>query len=495
MAKNKANDSKPREEKLDPMLLKVSMILAFGALAPLLDSTMVNVAIKTIAGDLKSTVSVIQWVITGYVLAMAIAVPISGWAINRFGGKRLYQFSLVLFLAGSILSSLSWNISFLIGFRLLQGIGAGLLMPTMTTMLVQISGGRNMGRMASIIGIPMLLAPILGPVLGGIIVNSLGWRWIFYVNIPVTVIALLLALWGIPKDGPSDKKQPLDIVGILLLSPAFALLIYGISKMSSQGGLNSSAVLISLVIGLLLMAAYIVYALRTKISPVLDLHLFGSRNFSASTILLFMSGIITNGGLLLLPLYYQQVRGESALFAGLLLIPQGVGMLLTRSQMGKLTDRIGARPIVLVSLIIIAIGTLPFAFANSETNQVLLAAALLIRGTGLGGVFIPITVSAYVGLSNDQIPHASIATRLLQTIGSAFGSAIIATIVENRLSTHSVLNIQMVASAYNVAFWWSIGFTVVAIIPTLFLTMRKKSEPEAVSQTDQQADGQQEENC
>ncbi|MFW2489767.1 MDR family MFS transporter [Clostridium chromiireducens] len=476
MIKIKENNSKSQKEKLDPVLTKVSLILVFGSLAPLLDSTMVNVAIKTLASDLKSTVSIIQWVITGYVLAMAMAVPISGWAINRFGGKRLYEFSLILFLAGSMLSALSWDIGSLIMFRLLQGIGAGLLMPTMTTMLFLISGGRNMGRMASITSIPMLLAPILGPVLGGIIVNNLGWRWIFYVNIPITIIALVLALWGIPKDSLLGKKQPLDIIGILLLSPAFALLIYGIAQIASQGGLNSSAVLVPVVIGLLLMATFIVYTLRTKISPVLDLHLFRSRNFSASTILLFMSGFITNGGLLLLPLYYQQVRGESVLLAGLLLIPQGIGMLLTRSQMGKLTDKIGARPIVLISLVITAIGTLPFAFANSETNQVLLAVVLLIRGAGLGGVFIPIMVSAYVGLSNEQIPHASIATRILQTIGSAFGSAILATIVEHQLASQSILDIQKVTSAYNVAFLWSVGFTLIAIIPTLFLTKHKKPE-------------------
>lgn len=477
MAESIANDSRKKKEKIDPMLLKVSIILVFGTLAPLLDSTMVNVAIKTIAGELNSTVSVIQWVITGYVLAMAIAVPVSGWAINRLGGKRLYQFSLVLFLAGSILSSLSWNIGTLIGFRLIQGIGAGLLMPTLTNMLVQISGGRNIGHMASIVSLPMLLAPILGPVLGGIIVGSLGWRWIFYVNIPVTIVALLLAFWGIPADSPSKEKQPLDIAGILLLSPAFALLIYGIAQTASHGGLNSSAVFVPVVIGLFMMAAFVFYALHTKISPVLDLHLYQSRNFSATSVLLFMSGVITNGCMLLLPLFYQQVRGESVLYAGLMLIPQGVGMLLTRTQMGKLTDRIGARPIVMVSLIITAVGTIPFAFADSGTNGILLAAALLIRGAGLGGVFIPLMVSAYVGLSSEQIPHASIATRILQTIGGAFGSAVLATIVEHQLASRSAAGIQNAVSAYNVAFWWSVGFTVAAVIPTLFLAVYKKTEP------------------
>ncbi|MDF2887102.1 MAG: drug resistance transporter, EmrB/QacA subfamily [Lacrimispora sp.] len=476
MEESIANNSGQQKEKMDPMLLKVAIILVFGSLAPLLDSTMVNVAIKTIAGELKSTVSVIQWVITGYVLAMAIAVPVSGWAINRFGGKRLYEFSLTIFLVGSILSSLSWNIGILIGFRLLQGIGAGLLMPTMTNMLVQISGGRNIGRMASVVSLPMLLAPILGPVLGGVIVNSLGWRWIFYVNIPVTIIALILAYWGIPADIPSKEKQPLDIAGIALLSPAFALLIYGIAQTASHGGLNSSAVFVPVVIGLLMMAAFIFYALHTKFSPVIDLHLYQSRNFSATSVLLFLSGIITNGGMLLLPLFYQQVRGESVLYAGLMLIPQGVGMLLTRTQMGKLTDRIGARPIVLVSLIITAVGTVPFAFADAQTNGIVLAAALLIRGAGLGGVFIPLMVSAYVGLSSEQIPHASIATRILQTIGGAFGSAVLATIVEHQLATHLAEGISNAINAYNVAFWWSIGFTVTAVIPALFLAVHKQSE-------------------
>ena len=203
---------------------------------------------------------------------------------------------------------------------------------------------------------------------------------------------------------PPTANSPLTLSAFLLLSPAFAIIIYGIFQVSSHGGLNSSAVIVPLVIGLLLLAAFIVYALRTKISPVLDLHLFKSRNFSASNVLLFLSGIITNGAMLLLPLYYQYVRGESVLFAGLLLIPQGVGMLLTRSWVGSLTDRIGSRMIVMVSLVVTIVGTLPFAFAGADTNQVLLAAALLIRGAGLGGVFIPIMASAYSGIKQRSSP-------------------------------------------------------------------------------------------
>lgn len=401
MEENKTTVSKPPKEKIDPIVLKISIIMVIGALAPLLDSTMINVAIRTIAGDMKSTISVIQWVITGYVLAMGVAVPVSGWAVNRFGGKNVYMFSLLVFLGGSLLSALSWNIDSLIVFRLLQGVGAGLMIPTLQTVIVQASGGKNLGMLISIISIPAVLGPIVGPVLGGLIVNSLSWRWIFYVDIPITIIALLLALWGLPTEKPSGRKQSLDIIGILLLSPAFALLIYGIAQVSSHGGLNSSAVIIPLGIGSSLMAAFIVYGLHTKNMPVIDLHLFRSLNFSASSVLLFLSGIVMNGAMLLLPLYYQQVRHESVLFAGLLLIPQGIGMLLTRSWIGKLTDRIGSRIIVIISLLVTIVGTLPFAFAGADTNQIILAVALLIRGAGLGGLLIPIMASAYLGLKRD----------------------------------------------------------------------------------------------
>lgn len=477
-------NSKPKKapkEKLDPAVLKVALILVFGALAPLFDSTMINVAIRTLTSDLHSTVTVIQWVVTGYVLTMGMAVPVSGWAVNRFGGKKVYMFSLALFLLGSVLCSLAWNPGSLIGFRLLQGVGAGLLIPTLQTVLVQNTGGRNIGRMMSIISIPTLLGPILGPVLGGVILNGLGWRFIFYVNIPITLIALLLAWRGIPADEPSTRKQSLDITGLLLLSPAFAILIYGIAQVSTYGGLHSSKVVVPLAIGLILMAAFVVYALRTHIEPLLDLRLFKSRMFSASNVTVFLASMVMNGALLLLPLYYQQVRGESVLYTGMMLIPQGIGMLLTRSWIGSLSDRISSRIIVLLSLLVTIAATLPFAFAGSGTSLILLAAALLVRGAALNGLLIPVMVSAYVGLRKDQIPHASISMRICQTIGGAFGAAILATVIQHQLSGYAAPNLQTVAGAYDTAFMWSIGFAVIALIPALILPSHR-SRPVAAKE-------------
>ncbi|MEA4933014.1 MAG: MDR family MFS transporter [Lawsonibacter sp.] len=465
---------KPAKEKLTPVVLRTAIVLVVGALAPLFDSTMVNVAIHTIAADMKTTISTVQWITTGYVLAMGLAVPVSGWATNRFGGKRLYIFSLAIFLIGSICTMLSWNIESMIAFRVIQGIGAGLMMPTLQTVLVQAAGGRNLGQIMSIVSIPALLGPILGPVLGGIIVSSLGWRAIFWVNIPICIVAIPLAVWGIPADKLSEKKASLDVVGLLLLSPAFSFLIYGIAQIARHGSLSSSAVYVPLIIGIVLMAFYVIYALNTKREPALNVRMFKSVNFTASNILLIFSGIITNGAMLMLPLYYQEVRSASALSAGLWLIPQGIGMLLTRSWAGKVADRDGSRNIVLMSLTATAIGTLPFAFAGTNTNFILLAVALLIRGAGLGGLFIAIMMSAYIGLPKEQVPHASIATRIFQTIGGAFGSAILATVLQSQTAGHAESDLQAISNAFNTSFWWSIGFTVAAVIPTLFLTMHKK---------------------
>ena len=482
-----ADKVKPVKEKLDPVVLRAAIVLLVGALAPLLDSTMVNVSIHTIASDMKATISVVQWVTTAYVLAMGVTVPISGWATKRFGCKRSYVFSLALFLVGSVCSMLSWNIDSLIIFRVLQGAGAGILMPALQTELVQLSGGRNLGRIMSFVSIPALLGPILGPVAGGLIVSNASWRAIFWVNIPICIVALPLALWGLPKDKLSERKVSLDGIGLLLLSPAFALLIYGIAEIATHGGITSSAVYVPLLLGIILMAAYVVYALHMKREPALDVWLFKSANFSATNILLILCGIVTNGAMLILPLYYQEVRGASALYAGLWLLPQGIGMLLTRSWVGKVADRDGSRNIVLLSLTAIVIGTLPFAFAGVATNEILLAAALLVRGAGLGGLLIAIMMSAYIGLPREEVPHATTATRIFQTIGGAFGSAILATVAEQQMAGRASSDLHAVAHSFNVSFWWAIGFTVVAAIPTLFLTMRKK----ALQATGSRADGKQ----
>ncbi|GIP23357.1 MDR family MFS transporter [Paenibacillus sp. J22TS3] len=460
-------------KKIDPAIMKMAWILLIGLLAPLFDTTIMNVAIDTLGNALHASVSTIQWIMTSYLIALGIVIPISGWALDRFGGKKIWILALSLFFIGSVLSSLSWNVGSLITFRVVQGMGGGLMMPIMQTMIVRAAGGEKLGKLMAIVGLPVLIGPILGPLLGGVIINYLNWRWIFYVNLPICLIALILAVWGLPEDKVTNESQKLDILGLSLLSPSIVLIIYGLTKVSSDYGFFQSSVIIPIVIGLLFLMVFCLYVLRKSHNPVIDIRIFKSTSFTASSCLLFLSGLSSYGGMLLLPLYYQQVRGESVLASGLLLIPQGIGMLLTRSLAGKLTDTIGSRWIVLCGTLLTILGTLPFAFCGTNTSELLLAIALVVRGGGLGGVMLPIMATAYEGLSKEQIPHASSATRILQQIGGAFGASVLAIILQNQLTSTSVINISVRNTAFNHTFMWTVGFTLISLIFIAFLPNKK----------------------
>src|SRR5664279_3725692 len=326
------------------------------------------------------------------------------------------------------------------------------MLPVLQTLLVNAAGNRNLGRMMSLVSLPALLGPILGPVLGGLILSQLSWHWIFWVNIPFCVAGLVMSRRGLQPTAP-HKGSYLDVLGLALLSP----------------GLANSAVLLPVAVGAALLGGFTFHALRTKRPPLLDLRLFAVRSFTASNLLLFLSGLSVYGAMLLLPLYEQQVRGQSALTAGLLLAPQGLGMLLTRGYAGRLTDRIGARPVVLGGFLLTMAGTLAYTQAGLDTNELLLGASLIIRGAGLGMVTIPVMAAAYLGLRSDQVPHASIATRITMQLGGAFGAAVFALILETQIAAHASGGLVGLATAFDNAFWWSVGLTALAIIPALFL--------------------------
>jgi len=460
------------EDKIDPKILKMAVIMVFGIVAPALNATIVNIAIKTIISEFNSTISVVQWITTGYILVMGIAVPISAWLVNRFSGKMVYLTSLVIFFVGSVFAAFSWNIEVLIFSRLLQGLGAGILIPTLSTVLVRHTGNAKLGRLMAIVSIPALIIPILGPVLGGLIVNKLPWQWIFYINIPICIAAIFLGVKHLEKDEPVNKNQPLDVIGTILLSANFSLLVIGISKIRT-GGFGNISAMTPLIAGIVLLIAYVIYALNTKIEPVLDVRLFKFINFSSSSIVMLVSGGIITGTLFILPLFFQQVQNSNAIMAGLFLAPQGIGMLCTRGLGGKITDKMGSRLVVIISIIITIIGTIPFVFADSATNKIFLTVALFIRGCGLGGVAIPVMVSIYDGLTKEQVAHGTTATRIFQQIGGSIGTAVMAIILQNHMPANA--DAEMMGKAFNTVFFWSIVFAVISIIPAMFLPMKKEN--------------------
>jgi EmrB/QacA subfamily drug resistance transporter len=463
-----AQEAEAGKERLDPAFIKLAVILLVGVVMVAFDTTIVNVAIDALARGLHTSVSNGQWTISGYVLALGMVVPVAAWASDRFGAKQVWMGALALFMIGSILSSVAWNIGALIAFRILQGTGGGLMLPILQNLLIEAAGGRKLGRIMALISLPTLFGPIVGPVVGGLIVSNLSWRWIFWINVPFSIAGLVLAWRGLKPSSPR-KGTYLDVIGLALLSPALAGILYALTEAGAEDGFDHTIVIAPLAAGLALLGVFACHALRTRRPPLVDLRLFKVRSFTASNTSVFLSGFGVYGALLLLPLYYQQVRGQSPLYAGLLLAPQGVGMLLTRSAAGTLTDRIGARPIALAGVALTAAGTIAYTQVGVHTSEILLGLSLVVRGAGLGAVTIPIMAAAYLGLARNQIPHASTVVRIAQQLGGAFGTAILAMILTTQLHAHRAGGLAGQAAAFGTAFWWSLGFTVIALVPALLL--------------------------
>jgi EmrB/QacA subfamily drug resistance transporter len=451
---------------LERKVLVVAAIVVLGAIMTVLDATIVSVAIDTLSRDFGSSLATIQWVITGYVLALAAVIPITGWAADRFGGKRVWMASLVLFVGGSLLCGLAWSASSLIFFRVLQGLGGGMVAPAGMTLVAQAAGPQRMGRAMSIVGVPMMLGPVIGPVLGGILISSASWQWIFYINLPIGIITLLWS-WKAMEYTPGRRSERLDILGLLLLSPGLALLVFGVSEMSGPDGFGSPATLIGLFGGLGLLVLFVLHALRAK-QPLLDLRHFTNRAFASAGTIQALLGATLHGSMLLLPLFYQIVRGDSPLVAGLLLVPQGVGAALSMSVTGKIVDRGRGRAVLLTGLPVMVAGFLVFTQATDSTSYVLTSAALFIIGIGTGCMMAPVMAAAYQSIDRAAIPRATSTLNITQRIGGAIGTALYAVILE-----HHLTSAQTPSDAFDATFWWPLALTAVAVIPVLFLPAPK----------------------
>jgi EmrB/QacA subfamily drug resistance transporter len=454
---------------LTPQVRNALLALIVGGIVAILDSTMVTLALHTLVVELHSTVGTIQWVTTGYLLALAVAIPITGWAESRWGGRRVWMAALMWFVAGSVLCAMSWNDASLIAFRVLQGFGAGLIFPLMQTLAVRAAGGHVSGRLMAVVSLPLALGPILGPVIGGLILNWLSWRWLFLVNVPLIAVGMVLAWRFLPADRPdrTAARAPLDVIGLALLAPALAGILLGLSQLSEDGGVGHAGVLVPLLAGAGLLAAFVFWASRpAKRRPIVDIRLLRLRSLGSASGALFTAGAAMYAGMFLLPLYYQQLRGETVLLAGLLMIPQGVGALASRFAVGNLVERFGARAVTISSFLLAAAATIPFALAGPSTSLWLLGAVLLVRGLGIGAVLIPPMSVAYQDIEPTAIPHATMNTRIAQQVGASFGTAIVAVALQSLL-------VDGATSAFQGAFWWAIGITVVALIPALALPGRR----------------------
>src|SRR4051794_23872256 len=368
---------------LDRRTLVVGGVATLGLIMAVLDTTIVNVALDTLSRDLHAPLSTIQWVSTGYLLSLAAVIPLSGWVTERFGSKRTWIASIALFAIGSGTCALATSAGELIAFRVLQGIGGGMLLPVGFTLVAQSAGPQRVGRALALVGVPILLGPIFGPIIGGLIVDNAAWQWIFVVNVPIAVVAIAAAVRLLHGDAGRADAGALDWVGVALLCPGLAGIVFGLSETESHGGITGPIAFGPIVAGFALVALFVWHS-RHVARPLIDVRLFRSGGFRAAAIATFLLGGALFGTLLVLPLYYQVDRGESALSAGLLIAPQGIGAALMLPISGRLTDRIGGGPVVVAGVSLIALATVPWVFVTSDTPHALLGGVLFVRGLGLG---------------------------------------------------------------------------------------------------------------
>jgi EmrB/QacA subfamily drug resistance transporter len=471
----------------------------------ILDTTIVNVALDTLSRDLHSPLSTIQWVSTGYLLSLAMVIPLAGWLSERFGSKRVWMVSVAVFAVGSALCGIAWSAGSLIFFRVLQGFGGGLIIPVGMTVLAQTAGPRHMGRVMSVIGVPMLLGPVLGPVLGGLIVTNAPWQWIFYVNVPIAALSLILAARVLSSDQGRADVGRLDWLGVVLLCPGLAGVVFGLAETETSGGVSATIAWAPMLAGLVLIALFVRHALRAR-APLIDMRLFRSAGFSAAACSVFLLGAALFGAMLLLPLYYQVDRGQSALSAGLLIAPQGIGAALVMPISGRLTDRIGGGRVALFGIAVMTVATIPLVAVRPTSSYAWLAVVLLVRGIGLGCSMMPTMASAYAVVRTEQVPGATSVLNTLQRLGGSIGTALLAVVLSDQaraaLGSGAAGSSGLIqtpsptarahiaaplASAFGTAFWWALGATLIALIPSAVLAATQRREPQEIDAGDVRA--------
>jgi EmrB/QacA subfamily drug resistance transporter len=477
-------DGSPPPAGLDTRLVALGTVVVLGTLMSTLSTTIVNVATRTLGREFDTSITTVQWVLTGYLLAFASVIPMAGWAAERFGAKRVWIGALLLFMTGSALSGSAWSVGALIAFQILQGIAGGTLVPVGQAILTQAAGPLRMGRVMGMIAVPLLMGSLSGPVVGGVIISAVGWRWIFLVNLPIGALAVVAARRLLPRSRPQPSNH-LDLLGLVLLCSGVAIFVYGASEAGVVGGFGNPRALIGMALGVALVGFYVPHARRQGPRALIDLALFRERSFSASASTLLMVSITRYGVLILMPLYWQVLRGESPFNTGLLLIPQTAGAAAAMPLAGWVADRAGVRVVVPVGILVGMMGTLAFSRLGADASLTVSSCALFLIGLGLGATVVPTTVAAYVTLPASAIPRATSTINTIQQLGGSIGTALLAVVLQRAISTEvphfggSALGplppgvrAQMepaLERAFGHTFWIAAALIAASLLPTLWL--------------------------
>jgi len=404
-------------------------VIVIGSFMSILDSTVVNIALPKLMSVFSTDVHGAQWVLTSYLLALAIVIPLTGYVDETFGGKRVYMITLALFTTASFLCGFAWSLNVLIFFRVLQGLGGGLIQPLGMSLLLREFRPDERGTALGFYGIPIMLAPAIGPTVGGYLVQFVDWRFIFYINVPIGIFAVIAAS-RILHEAPLRRNQKLDVWGIALASVGSAALLLGIDNGPTDGW-GSTWVVLQVIVGVVCLVTFVVVELATK-QPLLELRLFKTVNFSTAIFVTLIVQIGLFGATFLLPVFLQNLRGLGAMETGMLLIPQAITVALIMPISGRIFDRFGPSVVLVPGIALLTYATYLFASLSLDTSNLQIVEVLMLRGVGMGLAMMPATTAAMNAAPRHLIPRATALANALQRIAGSFGTAIMSTVLTTR---------------------------------------------------------------
>jgi DHA2 family multidrug resistance protein len=409
--------------------------LMIGTFMAVLDATIVNVALAKIMTTFGVDVEKVEWVATAYMLAFAVLLPTSSWIADRLGHKRTYMLALVVFTAGSALCGLAWNEDALIVSRVIQGIGAGCIMPVAMTIVAEIFPPEQRGQALGTWGIAGAASATMGPTIGGYLVDYIGWRSVFYVNLPVGIVGTALVL-VVLREIPARRAGRFDLMGFLAMTLGLSSLLLALAQGQSKGW-DSSYVRTCECFAVIGLAVFVLWELRQR-EPLVDLSLFRSAGFSIINLIALIFGIGMFGSTFLLPIFLQNMLGYPALLAGLTLLPGGLVMGVVAPFAGRLSDRIGSKPLVVLGLTVMAFSMYLNSHINLQTSRGTIYGWLVLRGIGMGLMFSPMTSLALNLVPRLKAGQASGLLNVIRQVGGSFGIAIFGTLLARRQLFHAI---------------------------------------------------------
>jgi MFS transporter, DHA2 family, multidrug resistance protein len=422
-------------DKLDAGVLRITGVCALPRMMWVLDLAMVAVAQRTFIVRFESNQTVVAWTLTACALALATAIPLAGWAADRFGAKRLFMGAVLAFTLASLLCAMAPNITLLIAFRVIQGFACGIFMPLNYTVLTRAAGPRRVGRLLALMNIPALLAPICGPILGGWLIDSFGWPSIFLINLPIGVTTVVLAAIVFPKD-QSSASAAFDFVGMLLLSPGLAIFLLGVSAIPGRGTVTDAHVWLPVSIGLVLIIGFVVHALYRTTHPLVDLRLLKNRALRLPYLGDFLLAAAFVGITVQLPSAFQHLWHQTPLQSGLCAAPLGLGALLTAPIAGRFVDKRGPAPVVLTGITLTSLGMGAFAYGvlvHAPYAPILLT-GLVIAGFGLGSTVMMMSAAVMGALGSDQVARGSTMLNVNLEVATSVGVALLSVIASSQFN-------------------------------------------------------------